>query len=200
MASNAFTAIYRYGVWGGGNLKSVIGGSGGGSEPSHAEPYMKLLTTFLKEKQITSVVDLGSGDWQFSRLIDWNGIRYTGIDCVPEVVNEVATSFTTDTITFRCLDFSNAPGDLPSADLAILKDVIQHWPNEVITRFLREIISLRLYKYILITNCCNQGVTRYSEMGGSEPLSPTMMPLLEFSPMELLRYSTKSVSLITLVD
>ncbi len=161
---------------------------------------MKLLTTFLKEKQITSVVDLGSGDWQFSRLIDWNGIRYTGIDCVPEVVNEVATSFTTDTITFRCLDFSNAPGDLPSADLAILKDVIQHWPNEVITRFLREIISLRLYKYILITNCCNQGVTRYSEMGGSEPLSPTMMPLLEFSPMELLRYSTKSVSLITLVD
>jgi hypothetical protein len=39
--------------------------------------------------------------------------------------------------------------DLPPADLVILKDVLQHWPNDVIKRFLPR---LGAFPHVLITN------------------------------------------------
>ena len=33
------------------------------------------------------VLDIGCGDWQFSKLMDWSEYYYTGIDCVPSLID-----------------------------------------------------------------------------------------------------------------
>ena len=127
---------------------------------------------FCDSIAIQSVVDLGCGDWNFSRLIDWSAIRYTGIDTVPEVIEADRKAFV-DRGRFLCLDFIRE--ELPEADLALVKDVLQHWPNDVIRSMMGRLRAQ--YRYVLITNSCYEdsslnadigmGVTGPSTCGGS---------------------------------
>src|SRR5215831_10339636 len=61
--------------------------SGPGSDPERTVEYRRLLQQFLREHEIRRVLDLGCGDWSFSRLIDWDGISYVGVDVVASVIN-----------------------------------------------------------------------------------------------------------------
>ena len=54
--SEAFIEIYDKDLWG--------NGSGPGSTPENAEPYLKLLQTYLDSSDIHSIFDLGCGDWR----------------------------------------------------------------------------------------------------------------------------------------
>ena len=67
-----FDFTYRNDVW--------LGGSGTGSREDVTRDYREFLSQFMRAAKIGSIVDLGCGDWQFSRHIDWSGIDYTGID------------------------------------------------------------------------------------------------------------------------
>ncbi|MEQ8767099.1 MAG: class I SAM-dependent methyltransferase [Planctomycetota bacterium] len=125
-------------------------GSGSGSLPKHTRGYVKRLQRFLKDRSIRSVVDFGCGDWQFSQSIDWSGLHYTGFDIVSSVIEENRARFTTPGVEFRL--FGGDFAELPDADLLIVKDVLQHWSNEAIHRFLP---VLSRYKYSLVTNCVN---------------------------------------------
>ena len=133
-----FNMIYERNIWG--------NGSGSGSTPANTEGYRTFLLNFIRTNKIKSVVDLGCGDWQFSKLIDWSGINYIGID-VSDVVLKNTKLFGSDKISF--LEMDALTGELPGADLLIMKDVIQHWCNGDIL-FL--ISRLPRYKRALITN------------------------------------------------
>ena len=50
--------------------------------------YITFLTKFLKDHDITNVCDIGCGDWQVSKHIDWTGIHYLGIDVVKDVIKK----------------------------------------------------------------------------------------------------------------
>jgi SAM-dependent methyltransferase len=63
------------------------GHSGDGSLPYWTIEYRTFLERFLHMNNIRSVVDIGCGDWQFSRFINWGNIRYVGLDVVPSVVD-----------------------------------------------------------------------------------------------------------------
>jgi SAM-dependent methyltransferase len=139
-----FSTIYENNEW--------KMGSGEGSLPEFTTGYRKFLQRFLKRYKIASVVDLGCGDWQFSRLMDWKGIDYLGVDIVDSVIEENKKKFEEDRIKFVCSDIRDFQG--PGADLIIIKDVLQHWSNAEILRF---IPRLRDYKYGLITNCAVSG-------------------------------------------
>lgn len=135
-----FENIYRFDLWG--------GGSGEGSRLLHCRPYVEFLQKFLKEKNIGSVVDFGCGDWQLSSHIDWNGVDYKGYDIVDKVIDTNRRQFTTPHI-----EFHPTPADydeLPSADLLLVKDVLQHWSFATIQEF---IPVFNRYKYVLVTNC-----------------------------------------------
>ena len=121
-------------------------GSGPGSTVENTEPYRDFISTFLKERSITSVLDIGCGDWQFSRLIDWGNVRYSGAD-VSETALELARKAAPAGYTFMPLNATKDP--LPEADLLIMKDVLQHWPNQDIQAF---IPKLSTFKYALLTN------------------------------------------------
>ena len=137
-----FTQIYAQNIWG--------CGSGDGSLPGNTEGYRKFLERFIRDRQIKSVVDYGCGDWQFSRLIDWDGVRYLGLDIVDSLIEHNLKTYRKDNITFEVLD--GTPVELPDAELIILKDVLQHWSHQSIRSFLPKIAK---YKFALITNCVN---------------------------------------------
>jgi SAM-dependent methyltransferase len=138
---NIFSSIFRQGLW-----HSKVK-SGEGSIPSRNRRYVKILRDFIREKQIRSVVDLGCGDWSFSRQIDWSGIDYLGIDIVPELIDSLNARFRRPGVRFLCDNIVTCP--LPRADLAISKDVLQHLPSPLVSQYLER---LSYFKYAVLTN------------------------------------------------
>ena len=144
---DVFERIYAHDDWG--------HGSGEGSLALHVRPYVNFLQRFLRRKQIASVVDFGCGDWQFSQAIRWGDIEYRGYDIVPAVVAANRRRFQRSRISFHEITDASA---LPGADLLIVKDVLQHWSDESIARFLP---ALSKYRWALITNCVDPaGLTK----------------------------------------
>jgi SAM-dependent methyltransferase len=141
-----FQQIYRENTWG--------YGSGHGSMPRMTKTYRAYLEGFIAANAITSVIDVGCGDWQSSRLIDWQGADYLGLDVVPELVERNQREFGAPGVRFEVspTDLS----DLPAADLLITKDVLQHVPNAKISEL---VAALPRFKYALLTN----------DIAGSEP-------------------------------
>lgn len=143
--TEVFEKVYETGIWG--VDENQKGTSGSGSEPRNALPYINYLTKFLKEKNITSVVDAGCGDWQFSRNLDWTGISYTGIDASKTVVTTNLEKFAKDNINFIHANFIDM--NLPKADLLILKDVLQHLS---IANVHKAIKQFKKFKYVIVVN------------------------------------------------
>ena len=138
---SVFDDIYKSNTWG--------FGSGHGSLPSVTKGYRALLETFIRENNVRSVVDYGSGDWQFSKLVEWGDIEYTGVDVVPSLTAENTTKYGNQKRTF--LTISPGSNDIPDADLLICKDVLQHIPNQAVQEFVANVLPK--FKYALITNC-----------------------------------------------
>lgn len=159
-----FRRIYKNNVW---------GGSGPGSAPDATIQYRGLLADEFKRLKVASVVDLGCGDWQFSRLLDWQGIEYRGLDVVPELIERNVEQFGAPNIRFELRDIFHEP---LSADLLLCKDVLQHWPNEMVRQF---IPLLQNFRYALITNGIRNPTVRTNSeiaLGGYRPLNLTMPP------------------------
>lgn len=150
--SEVFDEIYEKNKWG--------LGSGAGSIPKHTKGYVRFLQNFLRANNINSVIDMGCGDWQFSHLVDWSGVDYTGYDVVDSVVRKNIIKHSDKNIHFQL--YSGNPDDLPKADLLIVKDVLQHLSHSSIHDVLK---NLNKYKFCLITNCVNPfGETINSEI------------------------------------
>jgi len=186
-----FRSIYLNRGW--------FNGSGSGSLPENTEEYRIFLQDFMRTHDIKTVLDLGCGDWQSTKLIDWKQLEYTGIDVVHQVINDVRKTHEADNVHFVCDDVTEC--ELPPADLVIIKDVLQHWPNEIVQKFLTR---LKAYKYVLITNTVEiqdsskqksaqtvRPVNTDIQLGEGRPLDLTKPPF-NVPCKELLRYrSTK---------
>ncbi|AZN37814.1 class I SAM-dependent methyltransferase [Iodobacter ciconiae] len=142
--NNRFEEIYATNEWG--------TGSGEGSLPIHTQSYIDFLEQFTLKNKIKSVLDMGCGDWQFSKNIHWDGIQYQGYDVVKSVVSYNQQHYTAPNIRFQ--QYSGNPDDLPNAELIIAKDVLQHLSNQSIECFIK---NMTRYPYALITNCVNPG-------------------------------------------
>lgn len=148
-----FNGIYKTNRWG--------NGSGPGSGEKFCANYVKFLQSFFKEKKITSIVDCGCGDWQFSKNIDFKGIDYQGFDVASFVIEKNINQYQKENVNFFLYN-----GDfnlLPKADLIICKDVLQHLTNTKISEF---IANLPRFKYALITNDINKKVNINCLNGG----------------------------------
>jgi SAM-dependent methyltransferase len=161
-----FDEHYKSNLW-------IGGGSGSGSTPEITAEYRDFLAAFLRDYKIKSVVDLGCGDWQFSKLIDWSGIDYTGID-VSGVVLANTKKYARPGVRFMQADGSRQ--ELPQADLLIAKDVLQHWSNADVSKL---IPKLTKFKYALITNGSHEIAKIQNEntsTGGCRPVDLTAPP------------------------
>lgn len=121
---DAFERAYKDAQW--------HNGSGSGSSPDNTVQYRTFLATYMRQHDVTSVLDVGCGDWQFSRLIEWPG-PYLGIDLVPELIGYNHVAYGGPLRRFECADvFDLPPGGI--ADLILVKDLLQHWPDADIAR------------------------------------------------------------------
>lgn len=145
---DAFTKIYENGVWG--RDAEGKGISGDGSRIEYAKTYLIYLQRFLRENSIKSVVDIGCGDWQLNRNIDFGPANYSGFDVYEGIVQRNTRRFGNEKIRFYEKDAINE--DIPKAELLILKDVFQHWPIKAIHQFIPKIKN---YKYAIIVNDYN---------------------------------------------
>lgn len=122
-----------------------------GSLLQNTQPYVDFLQAFIKENAIRSVVEVGCGDWSISRYIPWGDIQYHGYDVVKNVVEQNKKKYGRANVQFTHADALSS--DLPSADLLICKDVLQHLSNEEIIHFLAKTDK---FKHCLITNDINR--------------------------------------------
>jgi len=136
-----FSWIYQLGTW------DESGFSLSGSQIGVMQKYVDFLQDFLDQNEIHSVVDVGCGDWTFSRYMDWSGIDYLGIDVVKFVVERNQALFTEPNLVF--IHGNALEMDLPEADLLICKDVFQHLSNGDIMFFLKQMPK---FKHCLFTN------------------------------------------------
>ena len=163
--ANIFASIYKDNIWG--------NGSGMGSSPEATARYRLFLSKFLRDHNIKSVLDYGCGDWQFSKLIDWTGIDYLGMDVVPEVIEKNQAKYSKVNVRFECVTSATV---LPQVDLILCKEVFQHLPIATNQDLLRKFRQAS--KMMLITNDngthaeCNKDVS----IGGWSPIKLEAVP------------------------
>jgi len=186
-----FTDIYDKKRWG--THIDGRGSSGPGSRVAVVKPYVDFLNNFFALNHIVSVVDIGCGDWQFSKHMDWSGKTYLGVDVVKSVIDYNQSEYTTNTVKFQHADFTKS--DLPSADVYLVKDVLQHVDNASLTRFLDNAKC----RYLVITNCWQDAVDNQDnkDIGQTRPLSALKYPLKKWNPVILGHFSTKEISVVT---
>ncbi|PWR19826.1 class I SAM-dependent methyltransferase [Zavarzinia compransoris] len=158
--------------------------SGPGSDAFYNIPYRGFLEAFIRLNGIGSIVDIGCGDWQFSRYVNFRGARYLGLDVVESVVARNKRLFSSANV-----DFAVAPPGLealPAADLLIMKDVLQHLPSPLIMRYRDEVFPR--FRYALITNSYRKLDTPSNvdiEVGGFRCLDLTQAPFSIRAPYVL---------------
>ena len=137
-----FTEIYQKGMWG----KRDALYSGTGSRGSAADQYVSAIQQFIDANRISSVVDLGCGDFQIGMRIAESCERYTGVDVVKFVVDENTRRHGSDTVSFRHVNI--VEDELPDADLCLIRQVLQHLSNAQIKRILAKLAK---YRAVIIT-------------------------------------------------
>lgn len=210
--SDIFSNIYSKRIWA---AKDSTPLSGAGSTISYNQRYIDFLQNFINDPahQIHSIVDLGCGDWTFSREIDFNNKNYLGLDCVSSVIDTNNSLFSTPDIQFALCDFSQTSNlqAILDRDLVILKDVLQHWDDSDVARvldFLTDTSNLNLQnniKYILLVHGKRKpadfnkkrSVDNYYHYSNLNFKSP---PLNKYNIQHLFDYKFKEVGLITLTS
>jgi SAM-dependent methyltransferase len=142
-----FNQVYASGKWA--KDSAGKGTSGPGSTLEATEEYRAYLQQFIKSHDVKSVVDAGCGDWSFSSAIDWGEARYLGVDISSQTIELVRQRFERKGVAF---DIADVTESLPSADLLLCKDVLQHLPNEKVMRFIKNNLVKGKYKWAIITD------------------------------------------------
>lgn len=141
----AMQQVYQERLWGSGASEFY---SGEGSHlPEIVEPYVKTVIDFLSQfNKNISVCDLGCGDFNIGKELVSYTEKYIALDIVPELILRNQNLFQIPNLEFHCLDI--AKDDLPIADCAIIRQVLQHLSNAEVLQITRK---LKLYKYIIVT-------------------------------------------------
>jgi SAM-dependent methyltransferase len=142
--ADTFRTIYRTKAWGD-NGEAFCSGSGSGGPAS--EQYYAGVIEFISHHQVQSVVDLGCGDFAVGRkIVEASGVRYTGIDVVPELIEHHKQTVHDPRVSFQCADITCDP--LPLADLCLIRQVLQHLSNDEIAKVLA---NVRNFPRILVS-------------------------------------------------
>jgi len=144
-----FTRIYEEGAWGRADESDQKYFSGSGShDGAVTQAYIAAVTKFLSsfaEKQ--NVADLGCGDFTVGASIRHLCGTYIACDVVEPLINWNRRKYKDLNVSFRALDISE--DDLPAADVAFVRQVLQHLSNAHIARAVPQLAAK--YKYLVLT-------------------------------------------------
>lgn len=141
---DTFRRIYSTKTWGDDGQRFH---SGSGSRGPVSDHYCASVIRFIQEYRVQTVVDLGCGDFSVGRrIVEAAGVRYVGIDVVPELIEHHRKTVDNPLVSFLCADITCDP--LPPADLCLIRQVLQHLSNQEIAKVLA---NLGGYARVLIS-------------------------------------------------
>ena len=147
----AMAQIYENNLWGG--KKSEFYSGLGSHHPETLDPYIAVVSDLLSKFETPPVVcDLGCGDFNVGKELVKFCKKYIAVDIVPELIARNNEEFKADNLEFHALDI--AKDELPSGDVAILRQVLQHLSNAEIKRVVEKLYN---YKYVILTEHLPEG-------------------------------------------
>jgi SAM-dependent methyltransferase/glycosyltransferase involved in cell wall biosynthesis len=192
-ATSIFESIYKNSHWG--------NGSGPGSTEEATLEYRKVVQEWVDKEEIKTVLDLGCGDWQFSKLLNFSSVHYTGVDVVPDVIAQNDMAYGSDNIKFVLSDALNF--DFPEVDLILCKDVLQHLANSDVDVIVKRIQKAAKYALICNTTYTHDSVNYNISPGGYRGLD-LKLPPFSMEVETVLQWETagapKRIDLITRKD
>ena len=132
--ADIFDYIYRNRLWGTADRPFC---SGAGTVTRDVSvPYVDAIRRLIQERRVGSILDLGCGDFWVGRPISASVEKYTGVDVAPSLVKWLKENFEVPgKVDFIEADI--ATDQLPSADLVLVRQVLQHLSNKDIEMFLQ---------------------------------------------------------------
>jgi SAM-dependent methyltransferase len=140
----AFAVVYETNGWG----RSPSGARYYSDSPPEASaPYSRFVSTFIAAHDVETVVDLGCGDFEAARAIDFGRARYIGVDIYSELVAHNRELYGTDRCEFVQADI--VEDQLPHAQLCLVALTLYIMSFADVYRVLEK---LRQYELVLITD------------------------------------------------
>jgi SAM-dependent methyltransferase len=140
-----FSTIYQSRAWGSRQDRPFCSGDGSIREDA-VGPYCDMVRAFIEGNNIKRVVDLGCGDFGVGSRFISPEVSYIGVDVVRDLIDYNQKHFGSPSVEFRCLNMID--DDLPSGDLCLVREVLQHLSNAQIQKILK---SLSRYQYVIVT-------------------------------------------------
>lgn len=145
-------------------------------------PWRKFLGKFIVDHEIQSVLDVGCGDGSLAVHTNWWGASYTGVDCSIVACSMAAERFRKHQFMGSVVQSADFQG---FADLAVVKDVLQHLPFITGDKLIRRLSGCR---YILVVN---------DEPGQKVDIEAGQYRPVEYKAPEVFRWDKKVVRLVT---
>ncbi|TKD66801.1 class I SAM-dependent methyltransferase [Flavobacterium sp. ASW18X] len=143
--------IYELGFWGSGNNPYYSGH--GSHHPKYVIPYISAVSQFLSSfTNPIKVCDLGCRDFNIGKKLIPFVSEYIGVDIVPALIQFNQEKHSTDSVCFNCLNL--AEEELPKADCAIVRQVLQHLSNTEIESIVPKLYQ---YNYLILTEHLPEG-------------------------------------------
>lgn len=156
--TNIFSDIYRERIW---CVDGDGGPSGAGSSRKYNDRFSSVLRAFISKNKVGTVTDVGCGDLQYIRMALPNEVDYLGLDVVPAAINAARLMFEPNfpgqRMSFGLCDASK-PKEIRAwalqNELVLLKDVLQHWPDDDIRAALNVLTDWKnnQIKFIVLVN------------------------------------------------
>jgi len=148
-SEQVFTKVYESRAWGDSGDPSRPFFSGSGSHRiEETSTYVQSISEFLSTfDSKPDVADLGCGDFFVGSRIREHCNQYTACDVVPSLIEFNRNQFKELAVDFRALDLTR--DELPRADVAFVRQVLQHLSNDQIKSFVRR--APLAYKYLVVT-------------------------------------------------
>jgi len=142
---DAMEQVYENKLWG--TNKSDFYSGAGSHQPEIIKPYIAVLKTFLTSfKSKITVCDLGCGDFNVGKELVKFTKKCIAVDIVEDLIAHNKEKFIEENVSFHCLDI--AKNDLPFADCALVRQVLQHVSNAEIESIVKK---LQNFKYVIVT-------------------------------------------------
>jgi len=139
-----FTEIYKTNYWG-----SAESRSGLGSELIQTKTIREKFPELFRELEITSLLDIPCGDFNWLKEVDLSFLSYIGGDIVDDVIRHNNANYSKKNRKFLKLDILK--DNLPKVDLILCRDLFIHFSfNDIFKSF--NSIKKSGSKYLLTTS------------------------------------------------
>ena len=129
-----FTEMVSRNAWG--SAETLCGP---GSTIEACRNIIDKLPEWIKKHRISSILDLGCGDFHWMSQIDLSGVQYDGYDLVPYLVESAKAKYSAPNVRFHHGDLLNMA--VPKADLVVCKDVLSHLPTDLALSAFRGVLG-----------------------------------------------------------